>query len=237
MMKVIERARTGIRGLDEYLEGGIPRPSSVLISGDIGTKKNTLAQRILYQGLVEGEKGIYVTVDLFPRDIVENMARYNMNIEDYLSEHRLIFIDGLSPRLGYESSAEYIVENPFNLDEMLRLLSLAINENIHRGEKYRLVLSHLSTLLFMTQKRRLLSFIERLHAEAKRSNGIFIMVYSEGVLSKHSENFIKSLPDVVFQLSRLENKRMLEVLRCIKTSYIPRKFVLSQHIDSIQLEA
>ncbi|ABL78958.1 RAD55 family ATPase [Thermofilum pendens] len=228
----MERARTGIKGLDEALEGGLPRPSSVLVAGSIGSKKNTFAQRILYEGLLEGEKGIYVTVDLFPEDIVENMEKYGMSARRFIEEGRLVFIDCFSPRVGVESSARYLVENPFDLDEVLREIVVAKREFLEPGDRYRLVISHLSTLFFSASKELIPGFIGRLHAEARRSRGIHVMVYSEGVLNKHYECFLKSLPDVVFELSRRGSSRYLRILRCIKTSYPLTPFRLSHDMSA-----
>lgn len=230
----MERARTGIKGLDEILEGGFPRPASVLITGDIGTKKNTLAQRILYEGLVSGEKGIYITIDLFPDDIIENMQRFNMNVEPFIKSGDLIFIDGFSPRVGIETKAEFIVENPFSADELLKTLAFAEKRILASGKKYRLVMSHLSTVMYSLPRRRLHSFIERLHAEAKRSGAIYVLVYSEGVLDIHSENLLKSLPDVVLKLYRGRERRYLEILRCVKTRYKQGLLELSQDVDEVR---
>lgn len=49
---------TGIPKLDDLLGGGVPRGSSVLISGVAGTGKTVLGLEFIYRGALAGEKGI-----------------------------------------------------------------------------------------------------------------------------------------------------------------------------------
>ncbi|HEX2922501.1 MAG TPA: ATPase domain-containing protein [Chloroflexota bacterium] len=68
-----DRVKTGIPELDILLRGGIPRPSPVLISGEAGTGKSTLAMQFLVRGAADyNEKGIYFSYEETPEQIVEN---------------------------------------------------------------------------------------------------------------------------------------------------------------------
>jgi circadian clock protein KaiC len=58
----IPRARTGIKGLDDILGGGLPTNHLYLIDGDPGTGKTTLALQFLIDGANKGERGLYVTL-------------------------------------------------------------------------------------------------------------------------------------------------------------------------------
>ncbi|MEM4389419.1 MAG: ATPase domain-containing protein [Candidatus Micrarchaeia archaeon] len=67
-----QRVRTGIRGLDEMLRGGIPARRHVLVCGGPGTGKTLFAVQYIYSGAKEGEKGVYITLEEEPREIIEN---------------------------------------------------------------------------------------------------------------------------------------------------------------------
>ncbi len=54
----VARCKTGIAKLDELLGPGIPRGSSLLVSGVAGTGKTVLSLEFLYRGALAGEKGI-----------------------------------------------------------------------------------------------------------------------------------------------------------------------------------
>ncbi|HEX6048998.1 MAG TPA: ATPase domain-containing protein, partial [Gemmatimonadaceae bacterium] len=56
------RASLGIPGLDQILNGGLPRDHLYLIDGDPGTGKTTLALQFLLHGTAAGERGLYVTL-------------------------------------------------------------------------------------------------------------------------------------------------------------------------------
>ena len=55
-------ARTGVFGLDQILNGGLPRNHIYLVDGEPGTGKTTLALQFLLEGVARGERGLYVTL-------------------------------------------------------------------------------------------------------------------------------------------------------------------------------
>ncbi|HEX2923687.1 MAG TPA: ATPase domain-containing protein, partial [Chloroflexota bacterium] len=76
-----DRVKTGIPELDILLRGGIPRPSPVLISGEAGTGKSTLAMQFLVRGAADyNEKGIYFSYEETPAQIVENGAGFGWDL-------------------------------------------------------------------------------------------------------------------------------------------------------------
>jgi circadian clock protein KaiC len=54
----VSRCKTGVSRLDDLLGNGIPRGSSLLITGVAGTGKTVLSLEFLYRGALAGEKGI-----------------------------------------------------------------------------------------------------------------------------------------------------------------------------------
>ncbi len=54
---------TGIPGLDELLQGGIPMGRTVIVSGVSGTGKTTAALQFLVTGALRGERGILFSVE------------------------------------------------------------------------------------------------------------------------------------------------------------------------------
>jgi len=70
----IERVSTGIAGLDKMLNGGIPTNQNVLVVGGPGTGKTNLVMQFLYQGALDGEKGLFISLEEKPEKIIENCA-------------------------------------------------------------------------------------------------------------------------------------------------------------------
>ena len=57
----LHRIETGIPGLDSMLDGGMPFPSAIMVSGSAGTGKTTFALQFICHGAERGEKGLYFT--------------------------------------------------------------------------------------------------------------------------------------------------------------------------------
>jgi circadian clock protein KaiC len=70
----LERAGTGIAGLDLILGGGFPRGLTYLIEGDPGTGKTTMGLQFLLEGARQGEPGLYVSLSS-PRSELEQIIR------------------------------------------------------------------------------------------------------------------------------------------------------------------
>ena len=54
--------KTGIHGLDEILNGGLPKHTLTLLAGTSGTGKTIFSFQWLFDGVKHGENGIYISV-------------------------------------------------------------------------------------------------------------------------------------------------------------------------------
>ncbi|MGC1121742.1 MAG: ATPase domain-containing protein [Candidatus Methanofastidiosia archaeon] len=96
----------GIKGIDDLfrpvkgeVEYGIPRGSSVVLSGDMGTGKTTFLMQFLKQGIKEGEKGILVSLEESPYNIMRDYCHWEFDggtLIDVLRNGRLTVFDGTS---------------------------------------------------------------------------------------------------------------------------------------------
>lgn len=75
-------ARTGIFGLDQILNGGLPRNHIYLIDGEPGTGKTTLALQYLLEGASLGERGLYVTLSESRRELNEVARSHGWNLDE-----------------------------------------------------------------------------------------------------------------------------------------------------------
>ena len=58
------RIATYVEGLDERMQGGIPRKHIVLVAGSSGSMKSTLTFSMLYNSVLnDNTSGIYVTLE------------------------------------------------------------------------------------------------------------------------------------------------------------------------------
>lgn len=85
-----------VKGEREY---GIPRGSSVVLSGDIGTGKTTFLMQFLKHGIEEGEKGILVSLEESPYNLLRDYCHWEFDggtLVDVLKDGRLTIFDGTS---------------------------------------------------------------------------------------------------------------------------------------------
>ncbi len=96
-LKALERVKTGIKGLDELIEGGIPRGSSVLVAGSSGTGKSIMSMQYLYNGAKQfQEPGVFVTVESNVHTISWDLESFNWDIKA-MQEDKLMLIYRIKP--------------------------------------------------------------------------------------------------------------------------------------------
>lgn len=90
----VTRVTSGLPGLDDLLQGGIPRNSLVLVTGTCGTGKSTLGMQFLCQGAqYEKEPGIYLTLEEPPNQIIENALHYGWDIRGLINDKKLNVVE------------------------------------------------------------------------------------------------------------------------------------------------
>jgi len=93
-MSEIARIKSGIPGLDEVLEGGLPRNYAYAVVGAPGSGKTVMGAQFLYRGATQyGENGVYVTLEEPTHSIANTMLRFNWNLFDLESQGKLVLLD------------------------------------------------------------------------------------------------------------------------------------------------
>src|SRR5215510_3480195 len=92
-----ERVPTGIDALDSLLEGGFPKGRSILLTGEPGTGKTIFALQFLQAGINQGQKGVFVTADENPMDVIEQAASLGWDFEPYLQSRQLAILSAAAP--------------------------------------------------------------------------------------------------------------------------------------------
>jgi len=87
-----ERIKTGVPGLDDILNGGIPKGSFVLLSGVAGSGKTTLASQFLYEGLKNNERCVFISFEETPQLIKESMMDFGFDFGLYEKKGTMSFI-------------------------------------------------------------------------------------------------------------------------------------------------
>ena len=86
-----DRIRTFIHGFDEKLGGGIPPGSVILLAGEPGTMKSTIAFNILYQNaLHEGRTGTYISLEQGRESLTRHLVSMSLGPRDVESKVSIV---------------------------------------------------------------------------------------------------------------------------------------------------
>lgn len=88
----MDRVKTGIEGLDEMLEGGLPRSQAVAVMGSFGTGKTTFGLQFIQEGLRAGEKGIFISLEEDQESILNNARSFGWDLLPYIEQKKLAIV-------------------------------------------------------------------------------------------------------------------------------------------------
>jgi circadian clock protein KaiC len=78
-----ERGSTGIKTLDPIIGGGVYDGSVSLVVGISGTGKSVIGLEFLKEGILQGKKGLMVSLDEQPKQILRNAKSLGMGLDEY----------------------------------------------------------------------------------------------------------------------------------------------------------
>lgn len=82
-MPASDLVKTGIAGLDEILNGGIPRGNVILLEGGIGAGKTTMGVEFIYRGASEfNEPGMIVLFEISPQKIIRDSLGFGWDLNE-----------------------------------------------------------------------------------------------------------------------------------------------------------
>ncbi|MCL5100956.1 MAG: hypothetical protein M1122_03325 [Candidatus Marsarchaeota archaeon] len=89
----MDRIKTGIKGFDEIVEGGIPAGFNVLLTGSPGTGKTIFGLQYLYDGALNGENGIYISLDSSEKRLKEQAKQFGWDFDNIKGDGHVFFIE------------------------------------------------------------------------------------------------------------------------------------------------
>ncbi|WP_336329898.1 KaiC domain-containing protein [Haloarcula sp. CGMCC 1.2071] len=183
----IPRVDIGIEGLDQMIQGGIPRRHLIVTIGSAGTGKTTFGLQFLHHGLRNGENAVFLTLEQSHDAILDTASERGWGFEEYEEQGQLAIVD-LDP-----------VEMANSLDNIRGELPALIE----KFDADRLVLDSVSLLEMMydDQSRRRTEVFD--FTRSLKQAGVTTMLVSEAsesnpFASRHG--IIEYLTDAVFIL-------------------------------------
>jgi len=110
----LPKAATGIKGLDEITEGGLPKGRPTLVCGGAGCGKTLLAMEFLVRGATEfNEPGVFMAFEETADDLTQNIASLGFDLKDLIARKKIVLDYVYVERSEIEESGEYDLEGLF----------------------------------------------------------------------------------------------------------------------------
>ncbi|MEJ2706936.1 MAG: circadian clock protein KaiC [Anaerolineales bacterium] len=205
----LKKTPTGVKGLDEILEGGLPQGRSTLVCGGAGTGKTLLAVEFLVKGAkIFEEPGVFISFEETLAELAQNTASLDIDLMHLIDEGK-IFVDYV-----YVERSEIEETGVYDLEGLFLRLDDAIQ---HTGAR-RVVLDSLETLfsgftdtgILRAELRRLFRYLKE-----KDLTAVITAESGDGQLTRHGlEEYIS---DCVITLdNRIQEGLSTRRLRVIK---------------------
>jgi circadian clock protein KaiC len=205
----LEKAPTGIAGLDEVLDGGLPRGRPTIVTGRAGCGKTLLSMEFLVHGAREfGEPGIFVSFEESPQELVQNMVSLGFDVAGLEQQGKLLLEHVHVERSEIEETGEY------DLEALFIRLGFAIDQV---GAK-RIVLDTLEALFAGLPNHSILRAELRRLFRWLKNRGMTAVVTAErgeGLLTRHGlEEYISDC--VILLDHRVDDEVTTRRLRVVK---------------------
>ncbi|HXN24394.1 MAG TPA: circadian clock protein KaiC [Candidatus Dormibacteraeota bacterium] len=118
----LEKAPTGIKGLDQISSGGLPKGRTTIVCGGPGCGKTMLGIEFLVRGATEfNEPGVLVAFEETPQEMARNVASLGFDLQE-LADRKKLFLDYV-----YIEPSEIAETGDYDLEGLFIRLQHAVN--------------------------------------------------------------------------------------------------------------
>lgn len=212
----VPRAKTGIDGFDDILNGGLPVGHLYLLEGNPGTGKTTMALQFLLEGVARGERTLYVTLSESRTELEQTAMAHGWPVD------RLNIAEMIPPEDDLKPEAQYTVFHPSEVE--LSDTVAAIFRRVDEIKPQRLVFDSLSELRMLARdplkyRRQILS-IKR-HVSG---GDCTVLLLDDGTAERGNDLQLQSIAHGVMQLETLDrdygvNRRRIQIRKLRGSAY------------------
>src|SRR6266704_3023352 len=192
--------------------GEFQPPTTLMIRGESGSGTTTLGLQLVYESLQSGRSVVILTYESFPSEIQRQMKSMGWDVQRYVDDGNLQFIDCYSALVGGETS----IKDPIDFTEV----SIQVSSKVSGAKGPVTVFLDSFTPIFNTaQVRHAINFLRVLGAKVKNDGGFFIMAGTKGSRPEAVESNLESVVDGVIDLHIIrKGHRMIRQLTVKKVA-------------------
>jgi len=169
---------------------------SYMLVGPLGSGKTTYAEAFLAEGLTLGFPAIFVTTDVSPRVIRNDMSRHGWIIDEQEAAGKFIFIDGYSERMGAPTLGP--ARSLAKVDDVSEL-GIVLSEVLEDLVVARVVIDSLSTLILHSTPSAMPRAVQRLSGRIKQGSHSIMYILEDGVHEETTYATFSYLADAVLR--------------------------------------
>jgi KaiC/GvpD/RAD55 family RecA-like ATPase len=208
------KVETGVKRLDDLLDGGLPPSSTTLVYGPAFVGKEVLARLYFLRGLSLGQPGIFVLTGAAASDVRAQLAAMDPRYPQWEKDGLALFVDTYSRSIGAEDDhphAEY-VDGPMNLNAVSLAVSNAQRKIIPDHPSHRMVFDSVSTLVTYANAQTTFRFLQVLVGKAKRAGATSLLLLQAGMHPDADVQTFKHLADGIVEVKSEGGTNLLHVL-------------------------
>jgi circadian clock protein KaiC len=206
--QTLAKTPTGIKGLDEITEGGIPTGRSTLVTGGTGCGKTLFGMEFLVRGAREyGEPGVFMAFEENAEELTENVRSLGFDLAEMIRRKQLLIDAVHIKRDEIEETGEYDLEGLF-----VRLNHAIDSIGAKRVvvDTLEVLFASLSASILRTELRRLFHWLK-----GKGVTAVITAERGEGMLTRQGlEEYISDC--VILLDHRITDQVLTRRLRVIK---------------------
>jgi circadian clock protein KaiC len=206
---VLPKTRSGIDGLDEITNGGLPQGRPTLICGGAGCGKTLFGIQFLVQGITQyKEPGVFISFEESRHDLMQNVTSLGFELEKHVQAKKLYIDQVKVERSEIEETGEYDLEALF----------IRINYAIDKVKAKRVVLDTIESLFGGIENETLLrSELRRLFHWLKTKGVTTVITGERGEKSLTRQGLEEYVSDCVILLDfRVIDQIATRRLRIVK---------------------
>ncbi len=217
--------------LGDMVQFGQLTQVSIMLYGPIGSGKTTYAEAFLAEGLEQGFPAVFITTDVSPRVIRNDMARHGWAVEEHEKNGRFFFIDGYSERMGAPKTGS--VYSLSKVDDITEL-GIVLSEVLEKLVVARVVIDSLSTLILHSNPATMPRAVQRLSGRLTQSSHSILYILEEGVHDEKTYATFSYMADAVLRFKVEESLPKtayyvrMERMRGTETSRAWNEFVVEE---------
>ncbi|MHA1577420.1 MAG: RAD55 family ATPase [Candidatus Thorarchaeota archaeon] len=182
--------------IEDLVQFGQLTQVSFMLLGQLGSGKTTYAEAYLAEGLKLGFPAVFVTTDVSPRVIRNDMNRYGWNIEEYEKSGQFVFIDAYSERVGAPKAG---ISHSLSKVDDISELGIILSEVLEDFVVARIVIDSLSTLILHSNPEKMPRAVQRLSGRVKQNSHSIMFILEDGVHDEKTYATFSYLADAVLR--------------------------------------